>query len=256
MVFTSILPFQMNNLASATKFDSNNKSATKLPFLWQHFKGRTVTFNQPVFDTKTARLMDFNVPQHGATAFMYLLPINEMQALVEYTLFSDQILETYEYDKVLNEYLANHYPDYTYTIQHEEIGAIPMTQQVFSNYKAPIYPIGALGLAIKASTGYAFQFIQEQCKSIVAQLEQGLTIQTNVHNTRHRFYDAVLLHILFYHKMEGAEIFKRIFAKNNAATVFKFLSNTSSLWEDIQIMRSLPTRIFLPAAITVLCRRG
>ena len=254
--FTSILPFQMNNLASASKYDSRNQSSTHLPFLWQHFKGRTVTFDQPVFDQKVARLMDFNVPQHGATAFMYLLPINEMQALVEYTLFSDQILAISEYDKVLNEYLAKHYPDFTYTIQHEEIGAIPMTQQVFSNYNAPIYPIGALGLAIKASTGYAFQFIQQQCKSIVAQLEQGSVINTNVHNTRHRFYDAVLLHVLFYHKMEGAQIFKRIFAKNNAATVFKFLSNTSTLWEDIQIMRSLPTRIFLPAAIAVLCRRG
>ncbi len=256
MVFTSILPFQMNNLASATNFDSKNQSFTQLPFLWQHFKGRTITFIQPVFNKQLARLMDFNVPQHGATAFMYLLPINEMQALVEYTLFSDQILEISEYDKVLNVYLAKHYSDDTYTIQHEEIGAIPMTQQVFSNYKAPIYPIGALGLAIKASTGYAFQFIQQQCKSIVRQLEQGSAINTNVHNTRHRFYDAVLLHILYYHKMEGAEIFKRIFAKNKAATVFKFLSNTSTLWEDIQIMRSLPTRIFLPAAITVLCRRG
>jgi lycopene beta-cyclase len=56
--------------------------------------------------------------------------------------------------------------------------------------------------------------------------------------------------------MEGAEIFKRIFAKNEAATVFKFLSNTSSLLEDIQIMRSLPTHIFLPAAIKVLLRRN
>jgi lycopene beta-cyclase len=111
-------------------------------------------------------------------------------------------------------------------------------------------------MAIKASTGYAFQFIQQQCKNIVVQLEQGATIQTNVHNTRHRFYDAVLLHVLFYHKMEGAEIFKRIFAKNKAATVFKFLSNTSTIFEDIQIMRSLPTPIFLPAAIAVLCRRA
>ncbi|MDP4620159.1 MAG: lycopene cyclase family protein [Sediminibacterium sp.] len=256
LAFTSILPFQMNNLASASKYDSRNQSSTHLPFLWQHFKGRTIAFDKPVFDQKVARLMDFNVPQHGATAFMYLLPINEMQALVEYTLFSDQILEISEYDKVLNEYLSKHYPDFTYTIQHEEIGAIPMTQQTFSNFKAPIYPIGALGLAIKASTGYAFKFIQQQCKSIVAQLEQGAAINTNVHNTRHRFYDAALLHVLFYHKMEGAEIFKRIFAKNNAATVFKFLSNTSTLWEDIQIMRSLPTRIFLPAAIAVLWRRG
>jgi lycopene beta-cyclase len=48
-VFTSILPFQMNNLASATKYDSVNQPANKMPFLWQHFKGRTVSFNQPVF---------------------------------------------------------------------------------------------------------------------------------------------------------------------------------------------------------------
>lgn len=255
-VFTSILPFQMNSLASATKYDSINQSANKSPFLWQHFKGRTVSFNQPVFNSKVAKLMDFNVPQHGATAFMYLLPINEMQALVEYTLFSEQILEISMYDLVLNDYLAKHYPDFTYTIQHEEIGAIPMTQENFSNFKPPIYSIGALGMAIKASTGYAFQFIQQQCKNIVVQLEQGSPIQTNVHNTRHRFYDAVLLHVLFYHKMEGAEIFKRIFAKNKVATVFKFLSNTSTIFEDIQIMRSLPTPIFLPAAIAVLCRRA
>ena len=255
-VFTSILPFQMNNLASATKYDSVNQPANKMPFLWQHFKGRTVSFNQPVFNPKVARLMDFNVPQYGATAFMYLLPINEMQALVEYTLFSEQILEIPMYDRVLNDYLAKHYPDCVYTIEHEEIGAIPMTHQIFSNFEAPIFSIGALGMAIKASTGYAFQFIQQQCKNIVVQLEQGATIQTNVHNTRHRFYDAVLLHVLFYHKMEGAEIFKRIFAKNKAATVFKFLSNTSNLLEDIQIMRSLPTRIFLPAALAVLCRRS
>jgi lycopene beta-cyclase len=256
MVFTSILPFQMNNLASATKYDSVNQPANKMPFLWQHFKGRTVSFNQPVFNPKVARLMDFNVPQYGATAFMYLLPINEMQALVEYTLFSEQILEIPMYDRVLNDYLAKHYPDCVYTIEHEEIGAIPMTHQSFSNFEAPIFSIGALGMAIKASTGYAFQFIQQQCKNIVVQLEQGATIQTNVHNTRHRFYDAVLLHVLFYHKMEGSEIFKRIFAKNKAATVFKFLSNTSNLLEDIQIMRSLPTRIFLPAALAVLCRRS
>jgi lycopene beta-cyclase len=90
----------------------------------------------------------------------------------------------------------------------------------------------------------------------VQQLENGQPIQAQVHNTRHQFYDAVLLYVLFHHKMEGAEIFKRIFAKNKAATVFKFLSNTSNIFEDIQIMRSLPTHIFLPAAIRVLLRRA
>jgi lycopene beta-cyclase len=55
--------------------------------------------------------------------------------------------------------------------------------------------------------------------------------------------------------MAGDEIFARIFKKNTAATVFKFLSNTSSLLDDIKIMTSLPTQIFLPAAIKVLFRR-
>jgi lycopene beta-cyclase len=259
-VFSSLLPFQMNQLNTAAAYSNSLQSGTssnnKAPFLWQHFKGRVVQFEKPVFNKAIAKLMDFNVPQQGATAFMYQLPLNETEALVEYTIFSENVLGIAEYDKVLDAYLAKEFPGATYTTTHQEIGAIPMTQIELASTQAPIYTIGALGAAIKASTGYAFQFIQEQCKNIVDQLEQGLPLQTKVHNTRHGFYDAVLLDVLFHHKMEGAEIFKRIFAKNQAATVFKFLSNTSSLLEDIQIMRSLPTSIFLPAAIKVLLRRS
>ena len=259
-IFSSLLPFQMNQLATAATYSNSLKASipsNKLaPFLWQHFKGRVVQFDIPVFNKSIAKLMDFNVPQQGATAFMYQLPLNDKEALVEYTIFSENVLAIAEYDKVLDSYLATAFPGINYTITHDEIGAIPMTQIELASTQAPIYTIGALGAAIKASTGYAFQFIQEQCKNIVKQLELGLPIQTKIHNTRHQFYDAVLLDVLFHHKMEGAEIFKRIFAKNEAATVFKFLSNTSSLLEDIQIMRSLPTHIFLPAAIKVLLRRN
>ena len=259
-VFSSLLPFQMNQLATAAAYSNSLQAGTssnnKAPFLWQHFKGRVVQFDTPVFNKAIAKLMDFNVPQQGATAFMYQLPLNDKEAMVEYTIFSENILGLAEYDKVLDTYLATAFPGATYTTTHDEIGAIPMTQIELASTQAPIYTIGALGAAIKASTGYAFLFIQEQCKNIVHQLEKGLPIQTKIHNTRHQFYDAVLLDVLFHHKMKGAEIFKRIFAKNNAATVFKFLSNTSSLLEDIQIMRSLPTHIFLPAAIKVLLRRS
>jgi lycopene beta-cyclase len=215
-----------------------------------------VQFDAPVFNKSIAKLMDFNVPQQGATAFMYQLPLNEKEALVEYTIFSENVLAISQYDEVLDAYLAKAFPGSTYITKHDEIGAIPMTQIELALNQAPIYTIGVLGAAIKASTGYAFQFIQEQCKNIVTKLEHGLPLQTKVHNTRHQFYDAVLLDILFHHKMKGAEIFKRIFAKNEAATVFKFLSNTSTILEDIKIMRSLPTSIFLPAAIKVLLRRA
>ena len=259
-IFSSLLPFQMNQLATAAAYSKSLQSSTpsnkQVPFLWQHFKGRVVQFDTPLFNKSIAKLMDFNVPQQGATAFMYQLPLNEREALVEYTIFSENVLDIAEYDEVLDAYLAKEFPSSTYITKHDEIGAIPMTQIELASTEPPIYTIGALGSAIKASTGYAFQFIQEQCKNIVTQLEHGLPLQTKVHTTRHQFYDAVLLDILFHHKMEGAEIFKRIFAKNEAATVFKFLSNTSTIMEDIKIMRSLPTNIFLPAAIKVILRRA
>jgi lycopene beta-cyclase len=223
--------------------------------LWQHFKGIVVEFETPVFDDTVARLMDFNVPQMDATAFMYLLPLTNKKALVEYTLFSPTILETAEYDLVLNAYMEAHYKGQAYNIVHTEQGAIPMTTKKMTSRTGHVISIGTMGDAVKASTGYAFQFIQQQTQQLVQQIKLNQSLDASVHYTRHQFYDAVLLYILEHKKMAGDEIFARIFKKNDAATVFKFLSNTSNLMEDIRIMLSLPTQIFLPAAIQVLFRR-
>jgi lycopene beta-cyclase len=235
-------------------FSSINGERIQSP-LWQHFKGIVVEFGAPVFNDTVARLMDFNVPQMDATAFMYLLPLTDKKALVEYTLFSPTILETAEYDHVLNAYMEEHYKGQAYTIVHTEQGAIPMTTKKMTSTISNVISIGTMGDAVKASTGYAFQFIQEQTQQIVNQLKLNQSLDASVHYTRHQFYDAVLLYILEHKKMAGDEIFARIFKKNDAATVFKFLSNTSTIIEDIRIMLSLPTQIFLPAAIKVLFRR-
>ncbi len=223
--------------------------------LWQHFKGIVVEFDNAVFDDTVARLMDFNVPQMDATAFMYLLPLTDKKALVEYTLFSPTILASAEYDHVLDAYMEEHYYGQAYQIQHSEMGAIPMTSKKLTSNDGAVVSIGTMGDAVKASTGYAFQFIQKQTQQIVHQLKLNQALNPAVHHTRHQFYDAVLLYILQHQKMAGDEIFARIFKKNTAATVFKFLSNTSTLIDDIKIMTSLPTQIFLPAAIKVLFRR-
>lgn len=223
--------------------------------LWQHFKGILVEFDSPVFDENIARLMDFNVPQMGATAFMYLLPLTGKKALVEYTLFSPSILAESKYDEVLKAYMEEHYNGQAYRIQHTEIGVIPMTSKKLTSNNGAVVSIGTMGDAVKASTGYAFQFIQKQTQQIVHQLKSNQSLNPSVHHTRHQFYDAVLLYILEQQKMAGDEIFARIFNKNSAATVFKFLSNTSNAMDDIRIMLSLPTSIFLPAAIKVLFRR-
>jgi hypothetical protein len=140
-VFSSILP--IDDLYSISQTNQTE------PFLWQHFKGHLIEFENPVFDAHVARLMDFNVNQHGATGFMYVLPLNNKKALVEYTLFSKILLKPDAYALEINNYLQKHYPDQSYHIVHEEIGAIPMTTQSLAKSSAPIYVIGTLGNAVK-----------------------------------------------------------------------------------------------------------
>ncbi len=257
-IFSSLLPFNpvFHDSDSISKLDSIAKNYASKPFLWQHFKGVTVQFEKDLFDHTTARLMDFNVEQHDATAFMYVLPINSKKALFEYTLFSKSILNKDEYEEEINAYLQKNYPNQMYSLLHEEYGAIPMTQNsLIMNYPVGVVPIGTIGAAVKASTGYAFKFIQEQTKNIAISLSKKEMPNALIQKTRHYFYDAVLLDILYNNKMKGAEIFTRIFQKNKASTIFRFLSNTSSIFDDIKIMRTLPTRLFLWTAIRILLRR-
>ena len=256
-IFSSLLQYNpvFENNDSIQVLNKYSAAMPAKPFLWQHFKGVTIEFDNPVFDTATARLMDFNVDQQNATAFMYVLPISETKALFEYTVFSKEVLSSDVYDQQIAAYLQANYTNQVYKLLHQEFGAIPMTQNRFSEHLGhSIIPIGTNGGAVKASTGYAFKFIQLQAKQIVDSLKNNKAPNAILKKTRHHFYDAVLLEILFNSKMSGAEIFTRIFAKNKAATVFRFLSNTSSILDDIQIMSTLPTKLFLFTAIRVCLR--
>jgi lycopene beta-cyclase len=71
---------------------------------------------------------------------------------------------------------------------------------------------------------------------------------------RFHFYDSVLLHILHHGKMPGDKIFTRLFKNNKASDVLAFLDNESSLAEELNIIGSLPTGIFLKAALTQIAR--
>ena len=60
----------------------------------------------PTFDPNSATLMDFRVAQHGEVRFVYVLPLDARRALVEYTLFSPQLLSSEAYDAGLRGYLG------------------------------------------------------------------------------------------------------------------------------------------------------
>jgi lycopene beta-cyclase len=222
--------------------------------LLQHFKGWVIETDEAVFDAGIATFMDFRVSQERGTTFVYVLPVAANRALVEYTLFSEKVLEEEEYDAALKSYLEKYVHINNYSIVEEEFGVIPMTDHPFSKGEGSIVTIGTAGGQTKASSGFTFQFIQKHSAAIVDALihDKDPHIRTSFFKQRFDLYDHVLLHILYHKKMKGDAIFAQLFKKNPAQRVLRFLDNETNFLEELKIMQSVPMRVFLPAALKEL----
>ncbi|WP_153796158.1 lycopene cyclase family protein [Foetidibacter luteolus] len=219
-------------------------------YLLQHFKGWIIETKDPVFELQVARFMDFRVPQDNGLTFVYTLPLNANKALVEYTLFSPAMLKQDEYDKGLRDYIAEYLNVADYTICEKEFGVIPMTNYPFSKGEGNIVSIGTAGGQTKSSSGYTFRFIQKHSAAIVAALlkNEDPHISKSLSQKRFDLYDSTLLQILTQKKMTGDRIFADMFKSNHPQLVLKFLDNETSITEEIKLMSSVSSAVFLPAA--------
>lgn len=255
----AVVQFAGETVAADFVFNSipNMPNVVDTPAKWQllqHFKGYLIQTSKPVFNPGEATFMDFRVKQNHGTTFMYCLPVSTTSALIEYTLFTEQVLEQEEYEKELRAYISSSLHIDAYEILHEEFGIIPMTSRKFPLQDGKIIFIGIAGGQVKASSGYAFQSIQKRAEEIIGGLIKGKTsfAQTSLTNKKFHFYDRVLLNVLCNKKMTGAAVFASIFRKNPPGLVLRFLDNESGLAEDLKIMRSVPASVFLPAAFREL----
>ena len=222
--------------------------------LLQHFKGWVIETEKPAFNPGEATLMDFRVSQHHKTTFVYVMPFSETSALVEYTLFTEKLLEPLEYDDELRKYINRFLKVDSYTITEEEFGIIPMTNHQFPMGDGNIVNIGTAGGQTKASSGYTFRFIQKHAASLVESLVRTGTpfIKRPAGTKRFKFYDSTLLYILKHNKLPGDKIFTELFKKNKPQQVLRFLDNESSLKDELKIISTLPTWPFLKAALKQL----
>ena len=222
--------------------------------LLQHFKGWLIETAEDCFDASTATFMDFRVSQEAGTAFVYVLPVSSRQALVEYTLFTADLLPQEAYDTALQEYISRYITGKSYETLHTEWGVIPMTNLKFPKREGPVLNIGLAGGQVKASSGFAFQFIQRRADAIVTSLKTGDTTchRETIKDKKFRLFDGVLLQILSSGRLGGDRIFTDLFQKNDVQRIFRFLDNETGLPEDLRIMWSVSTGIFLPAALREL----
>lgn len=224
--------------------------------LLQHFLGWRVRAAADVFDAATATLMDFRTAQPpSAVSFGYVLPTSPREALVEYTEFSRTRLSDAGYTAALRGYLHGALGVGAYEVLGEERGVIPMTDARFPvRAGRNVFRIGTAGGATRPATGYTFAAVQGQADAIAAALAAGrVPGPPPAHHRRHLWMDSMMLEALDSGRLRGAELFPRLFRRNPVPSVMRFLGGTSTIVEDLALMRSTP---LLPMVATLIGRRS
>ncbi|MEM1124399.1 MAG: lycopene cyclase family protein, partial [Bacteroidota bacterium] len=182
----------------------------------QHFKGWVIETKKPVFDTDTFVMMDYQVKWKNSTSFTYVLPITPHKAMIEFTLFNLEFIESEEYDELLKKYIKEILQIEEYTIEKVEYGVIPMSNYPFhrANRQA-ITKIGTAGSWVKPSSGYAFKNIEKMAGKVVANIKRGKAPDTKLLNPRFRAYDTLYLGVLSKYNDWGEQLFADMYTNNS-----------------------------------------
>ncbi|GAA4069008.1 lycopene cyclase family protein [Flavobacterium cheonanense] len=223
------------------------KSQTKYPLLQQHFIGWFIKSKEAVFNPDVATFMDFSVEQRGNTRFMYVLPTSSTEALLEYTLFSKDLLSKEEYENEIQKYIQK-LGISEYEIIEKEQGNIPMTSYKFWKHNTKnILHIGSVGGWTKASTGYTFKNTTKKSKALINFLTSE-TDFTKFHKMdKFWIYDLLFIDVLFKNNELGSKVFSSLFKKGNPTLIFKFLDEETTFWEDLQVIWKCPKGLFISA---------
>jgi lycopene beta-cyclase len=198
--------------------------------------------------------MDFRTPQKDETRFMYVLPYNENEALVEIAIFSRIHLSENQYQSIIEVYLENHWnlKREDYIINQEETGNIPMTDASFKEVEGRTIYIGMAGGDTRSSTGFTFINIQRRVERIVKALEIGWNPVEKLHFNRFHWYDKVLLRVLEEQTYPGEQLFLRLFRRNPIQRILAFLQGESRMLMEIKVMQTAPLKEFISSAMSVL----
>ncbi|MFE9689424.1 lycopene cyclase family protein [Micromonospora sp. NPDC005806] len=210
----------------------------------QHFRGWWLAADRPTFDPDRAVLMDFRTPQPArGVSFGYLLPVSDRYALVEYTEFSPAVRTDAAYDAALRGYAGLLGLDLAaLRVREVENGVIPMTDGPFvPRPSARVVRLGTAGGATRPSTGFTFSAMLRQAEQVARELAAGRPpVPAPAYPRRHLWMDAVALRALDRGHVAGVEFFDRLFERNPAERVLRFLDGVTSPAEELAVMRSSP----------------
>ena len=232
--------------SSIMKPISDNK---KHPLLKQHFIGWFIKTEKNIFNDDKITFMDFDIDQKNNTRFMYILPFKKNEALIEYTLFSKNILNDNEYETEIKNYIDEKLK-VNFKIIEKENGVIPMTSFEFwkFNSKNLIY-IGTAGGWTKSSTGFTFFKTIKKSKELKEYIKTNKDLDKFEKKNKYWLYDSVLIDILYENNSLGEKVFETMFKKNSPKLILDFLDEKTTFQEDIKLFLNFPKIIFLKSLV-------
>ena len=241
-------------------FDSRPPQVQRSPryrYLQQHFVGWEVETTRDVFDPAVVEFMDFRGAQHHEVRFMYALPFGPRRALLEYTLFSQELLPTAEYEAALLDYLhaTLDLAPAEYRVAATEAGAIPMSDHPLpARQGAHIVNLGTRAGRAKPSTGYAFGRMQAQAARLAQALAATGHPPADATGDRWQFrlFDTLLLDIMQRRGESARDIFRQLFERNPVERVLGFLDEKTSWADNLRVLNSVRPGPFLRSIGQVL----
>ena len=115
-----------------------------------------------------------------------------------------------------------------------------------------ITKIGTAGGWVKPSSGYSFKHTEKKIKILIENIKSNKVPSANLFQNKYRFYDKIFLKVLKDENHKGEWIFGRFYERNSVQTMFRFLDEESSLFEELKIMASLFSLSFIKALFKTL----
>ncbi len=242
-----------------SRFDPQEYSKRTGPhhYLKQHFLGWTIETQRPAFNPDVATLFDFRVPSSDDFRFGYLLPTSPTTSLVEYTLFTANLLDDEEYVRDLEGYIEETLGITGYRVIDREKGIIPMTDEPVERRQGPrTLAIGTRGGMAKATTGYVFARTQRDCLAICRSLEHhGDPFHIPSPPARYALLDTMMLQVMYRRGELSSEVFTRLFRYNPIDRLLRFLDEQVSVPEMLALMSTVPWGPFLKAGWRTIVQR-
>ncbi len=184
-----------------------------------------------------------------------MLPLSRREALVEFTLFSPELLADGGYDTMLCRYFDEILKISEFEILEEEQGVIPMSDFPFEKYSEGRHVrIGTAGGWVKPSSGYSFKNCERNARRIAGNLKAGRPADRGLISPRFRFYDSIFLDVLYRRNELGPDLFESMYFKNDIGKILAFLDDETTIGQELGIIAGFPKLPFLQSLSRYLAR--